>query len=63
MKKILAFAAAYVSANIALGLFFTFVAWGESPATWMPESRFMVAFICTAAGAMAGVFAATQVKP
>lgn len=57
MKRVIAFTAGYVGANVALALFFMFVAWGESPANWMPESRFMVAFICTAAGLVAGVVA------
>lgn len=55
MKKVLAFIGGYVAANLALALFFAFVSWFESPATWRPESRFMVAFICTAAGLAAGV--------
>lgn len=62
MKKALVFIGGYVAANLALALFFAFVSWFESPATWRPESRFIVAFICTGAGLALGAISAGAVK-
>lgn len=45
MKKIIQFLALSLLMSACVVAFFAFISWGESPATWKPESRFIAALI------------------
>lgn len=62
MKKILAFLTGWLIASLFLVGFFAFISWGESPETWDPVNRFMVALLYSVISIGAGVLVVTSPK-
>lgn len=57
MKKIIAFSAGFLVASIVIAAFVAFVSWFESPATWLPENRFLAALLMFGGGFAGGMIA------
>lgn len=62
MKKIIAFSAGFLVASIVIAAFFAFVSWFESPATWLPASRFVAAILVLGGGFAAGMIASEHAE-
>lgn len=62
MKKILTFLMVWVAVSLFMIGFFAFVSWGESPATWEPHNRFVVAVIYSVFSIGSGLLVATNPK-
>lgn len=60
MRDALKFIGGFLVGSLAVVGLIAFTVWGESPATWLPELRFLSGVFVVAAGAVGGVIAVVK---